>query len=212
MTDILASPAFAARTAETENRRALERSATIPPIPQPSVALKASELAEGTRRAPDNLLGGQVLGVECQNGHFTDPEIPYCQSCGTSLVHMPRVLRAGPRPPLGVLVLDDGTLHSLDSDLIVGSAPRLTERESAREKALRLADPEGCLAQEHLRIELDGWAAYLVDLGSPHGTHLARTGDEEWCRIPAMTPMPLRSGTYVLAGWRSFHYQSHSTR
>jgi hypothetical protein len=212
VTDILASPAFAARTAGTENRRALERSATIPPIPQPSLPLKINGQDGGTRRASDSLLDGQVLGVECQNGHFTDPDVPYCRSCGTSLVHTPRVLSPGPRPPLGVLVLDDGTLHSLDSDLIVGSAPRLNGRKSTREKALRLADPEGTLAQEHLRIGLDGWAANLIDLGSPYGTHVARTGDEDWCRVPAMTPMPLRSGTYVLVGWRSFHYQSHSTR
>jgi hypothetical protein len=212
MTDILVSPAFAARTVGTANRRSLEREATIPPIPQPPYPLRANGQGSGGRRAPDSLLDGHVLGVECRNGHFSDPEVPYCRSCGTSLVHMPRALHPGPRPPLGVLVLDDGSVHSLDTDLIVGSAPKPDGRKNTHGKALCLADSEGSLAQEHLRIELDGWAANLIDLGSPHGTHVARIGDEEWCRIPALTPMPLRSGTYVLIGWRSFHYQSHNTQ
>lgn len=212
MTDILASPAFAARTLGTENRRSPEWSATIPPIPPPLFSLSANGRGEAAAPASDDLPDGQVLGVECRNGHFSDPEIPYCRACGTSLVHMPRVLRPGPRPPLGVLVLDDGSVHSLDSDLIVGSAPKPDGRGNRHAKALRLSDPEGFLAREHARIELDGWAANLVDLGSPYGTHVARTGDEAWSRVPALTSLPLTSGTYVLVGWRSFHFQSHRAR
>jgi hypothetical protein len=156
----------------------------------------------------EELGDGVILGVDCRNGHFNDPRGLYCSCCGISLVHQPHQMRPGRRPPLGVLVFDDGYLYSLDADLVVGSAPGAV---ASGTRTLRLSDPEGMVAGEHLRIQLRGWDVQVVDLGSSQGSHYAQGGDQAWSRIPANAPMPLRPGTNVLLGWRRFRYESYRT-
>jgi hypothetical protein len=181
------------------------RDPSIPPIPPLPRNSRRQTFGIGDSAA---LEGGLVLGVECRYGHFNDPRIQYCSCCGSSLVHQPHRMRPGRRPPLGVLIFDDGYLYSLDADLVLGSAPGAAEPGT---QTMRLSDPEGVLASQHLRVQLHDWDVQVVDLGSAHGTHYARGGDRAWCRIPADMPITLLPGMHVLAGWRRFRYESYRT-
>ena len=211
MTDILSeSPALGEIPGRTPHLP--WRDPSIPPIPPIPRTARRQRFATGDRAA---LEGGLVLGVECRYGHFNDPRIQYCSCCGSSLVHQPHRMRPGRRPSLGVLVFDDGYLYSLDTDLILGSEPGAAEPGTPGQKGgtrtMRLNDPEGVLASQHLKVQLRDWDVQVVDLGSPHGTHYAREGDPAWCRIPVQTPVTLLPGMHVLAGWRRFRYESYRT-
>ena len=93
--------------------------------------------------------------------------------------------RPGPRPPLGVLVLDDGSVFSLDIDYIIGRDPSQDPDVSAGSaRPLRFDDPEGVLSRAHARVVLDDWTVQLVDLGSANGTGVWGPGDTGWQQIP----------------------------
>lgn len=206
MTDILDSPSTVVPAIPGGTDHLPWRDPSIPPIPRPLLPNTQRQRARiGDRGA---LEGGLVLGVKCRYGHFNDPRIQYCSCCGASLVHQPHRMHPGRRPPLGVLIFDDGSLYSLDVDLILGSAPGAAEPGT---RTMRLADPEGVLAGQHLRVQLRDWEVQIVDLGSHHGTHYARGGDRAWCRILVGVPLTLLPGMHVLAGWRRFRYESYRT-
>ena len=67
----------------------------------------------------------QVLGVYCKNGHFDDPEARYCAVCGIGMAQLTKTPQQGKRPPLGVLVLEDGSVFQLDTDYVLGREPTL---------------------------------------------------------------------------------------
>ena len=206
MTDILDSSSTVVPAIPDGTDHLPWRDPSIPPIPRsllPNTQRQSARI--GDRGA---LEGGLVLGVKCRYGHFNDPRIQYCSCCGASLVHQPHRMHPGRRPPLGVLIFDDGSLYSLDADLILGSAPGAAEPGT---RTMRLADPEGVLAGQHLRVQLRDWDVQIVDLGSHHGTHYARGGDRAWCRILVGVPLTLLPGMHVLAGWRRFRYESYRT-
>jgi hypothetical protein len=150
-----------------------------------------------------------VEGILCKNDHFNDPNAPYCAVCGISMVQATHIPRPGPRPPLGVLVLDDGATFRLDAGYVVGREPeRDPDVATGRSRALRIADPEGVVSRVHARIDLNGWDVHVVDLGSANGTHVS-SGDQPWTRIPPRTPVKITPGTRVLFGRRGFRYESH---
>jgi hypothetical protein len=151
-----------------------------------------------------------VLGIYCKNDHFNDPRVPYCAVCGISMAQLTHVSRTGPRPPLGLLVLDDGATFRLDTAYVVGREP---ERDDAvlqgRARALRIDDPKGVVSRIHARVELDGWDVTVVDLASANGTHIAPPNSESWTRLDPHRPVVLTPGTRVVFGRRGFRYESH---
>ncbi|HET6876187.1 MAG TPA: FHA domain-containing protein [Jatrophihabitans sp.] len=152
----------------------------------------------------------QVLGVYCKNGHFDDPQARYCAVCGISMAQLTLQPRPGPRPPLGVLVLDDGSIFSLDTDYVIGRDPSQDPDVAAGlARPLRFDDPEGVLSRRHARIVLDGWNVEVVDLGSANGTGIWGPSDTAWHAVPTQTPVPMRPGTQVGLGRRSLRYESH---
>ena len=118
------------------------------------------------------------MGVYCKNGHFDDPAARYCAICGISMAQQTLIPRRGPRPPLGVLVLDDGSIYTLDTDYIIGRDPsRDPDVIAGTARPLRIDDPEGLLSRVHARIHLEGWSVELVDLGSgERHRHLGTAG------------------------------------
>jgi hypothetical protein len=151
-----------------------------------------------------------VLGIYCKNDHFNDPRIPYCGVCGISMVQATHVAKPGPRPPLGVLVTDDGATFRLDAPYVVGREPeRDQEVVAGRARPLRISDRDGVVSRVHARVDIDGWDIRIVDLGSANGTQLAEQGHTAWTRIPPQTPVPIRPGTRVLFGHRGLRYESH---
>ena len=185
-----------------------DRSQTSGPLPPADVQPPPGPVpADGAEEADARPI---VLGIYCKNDHFNDPRVPYCAVCGISMAQLTHVSRTGPRPPLGLLVLDDGATFRLDTDYVVGREP---ERDDAvlqgRARSLRIDDPKGVVSRIHARIELDGWDVNVVDLASANGTHIAPPNSESWTRLEAHRKVTLTPGTRVVFGRRGFRYESH---
>ncbi|MEU7892989.1 FHA domain-containing protein [Nonomuraea sp. NPDC049152] len=152
-----------------------------------------------------------VFGVDCKNDHFNDPRSPYCVICGIELVQRTLVPYKGPRPPLGVLLLDDGTSLPLDSDYLLGRDPeRAPEVAGGTARPAKVTSPDGSVSRRHLRVALDGWDVNLVDLGSVNGTQIQPPGDPNFYDIPPNEPVTIAPGTTVRIGVsRTMRYESH---
>jgi len=155
-----------------------------------------------------------VYGVDCKNDHFNDPRVPYCAVCGIALVQRTLVPYKGPRPPLGVLLLDDGLTLRLDTDYLVGRDPeRAPEVADGSVRAAKVTSPDGSVSRRHLRVALDGWDVNLVDLGSVNGTQIQPPGDPNFYDIPPNEPVAILPGTTVRIGVsRTMRYESHRNR
>jgi hypothetical protein len=151
-----------------------------------------------------------IEGVYCRDGHFNDPDQRYCQICGISMAQLTQVTRLGPRPPLGVLLLDDGSTLRLDTDYVVGREPGVDDDVAAdRARSLRITGPASGVSRRHVRVRLSGWRVELVDLHSANGTFLHRPGAAEPERLTPGVPVVVTPGARVDVGRRWFRYESH---
>ncbi|MBG0816798.1 FHA domain-containing protein [Planomonospora sp. ID82291] len=155
-----------------------------------------------------------VHGVDCKNDHFNDPRVPYCAVCGIALVQRTLVPYKGPRPPLGVLLLDDGMTLRLDADYLLGRDPeRAPEVADGAVRPAKVTSPDGSVSRRHLRVALDGWDVNLIDLGSVNGTQIQPPGDPNFYDIPPNEPVTIMPGTTVRIGVsRTMRYESHRNR
>jgi hypothetical protein len=150
-----------------------------------------------------------VLGLSCASGHFNDPRVPYCTSCGMSMVQVTHEPQPGVRPPLGVLVLDDGKTYPLDQGYVLGRDPGRDESAGAgRRRPLGLG-AEASVSRVHARIDIDGWDVVLTDAGSTNGTYVWSEPDGQWHPVPPARPVVIRPGTWVRIGPRTLRYTSH---
>jgi hypothetical protein len=149
-----------------------------------------------------------VEGVLCASEHFNDPEARACRQCGMRLDQLPRNVQRRQRPPLGVLVFDDGTRVTLDGDFVLGREPVLDgDVLAGRARPLRISDPEGTVSRLHLRVSLVGWQVEVSDLGSANGSVLRATGAER--TLAPFEPMVIEPGTRVGIGHRSMQYLAY---
>ncbi|MGH9156244.1 MAG: FHA domain-containing protein [Acidimicrobiales bacterium] len=177
--------------------------------PEPAEELPPLPIVEDVPEAVEPE-GPTVQGISCSRTHLNDPNSLFCSSCGISMVQQTHNLIRGPRPPLGVLVLDDGAAFILDGDYVIGREPDAdTEVQSGRARPLALADPERTISRAHARVALQGWDVRVLDLDSANGTYLAEPGATEWTRLPAHEARTIRPGTRILVGQRPLVYESH---
>jgi pSer/pThr/pTyr-binding forkhead associated (FHA) protein len=149
-----------------------------------------------------------VLGVYCKRSHFNDPAVAYCTVCGIAMAQATRRLVPGPRPQLGVLVLDDGSMYPLTGSLVLGRAPSLDPAVAAGSASpVRLADP--LVSRVHARIMLDGWQVVLVDAGSRNGTFVCAAGQSSWTRLARGGTAVLATGAMVAFCRRELRYHSY---
>jgi hypothetical protein len=179
-----------------------------PPLPLGPEPPLEQNLGIAETRAPE------VLGVYCKNGHFDDPEARYCAVCGISMAQLTKAPRKGKRPPLGVLVLDDGSVFQLDADYVIGREPSLDSSVAdGSARPLRLTDAEGLVSRIHARVELDGWQVYISDLESANGTYVQLPGEPDGQLLTPRVRTPLIAGTHVRVGRdHGFRYDSHRHR
>lgn len=157
--------------------------------------------------------GPIIQGVYCKNGHFDDPEARFCAICGISMNQQTLVPRPGERPPLGVLLLDDGSVFQLDTDYVVGREPSLDSSvASGKARPLRVADDSGIVSRVHARVHLDGWRVLITDLGSANGTRLQLPGQPPDQALVPQVPVVLATGSQIDLGGRMFRYESHRGR
>ncbi|MCW2919188.1 MAG: hypothetical protein JWN52_7256 [Actinomycetia bacterium] len=152
-----------------------------------------------------------VWGGDCKNEHFNDPRAPYCGVCGIGMAQRTLIPRQRPRPPLGVLLIDDGMALRLDVDYLFGRDPEhAKEVTSGEARPARLTDQEGSVSRRHLRVALEEWDVRLVDLGSVNGTYVMPPDQETFVQIPPHEPVMIVPGTQVrVGGLRTFRYESH---
>ena len=72
---------------------------------------------------PDPTTEELVEGKACIRGHFNDLAAQFCSLCGISMVQITEQIVLGRRPPLGILVFEDGMTFSLDSEYVIGREP-----------------------------------------------------------------------------------------
>lgn len=183
-----------------------EPEAVLEPGPTP---LPASPMASST------IGPAMVLGVVCTQNHHNHPDAMYCSQCGTKMgVHQTTVLVNGPRPPLGVLVVDDGTTYSIDRDLVLGRDPASHEDVRGGVAApMVLVDDTLSLSRKHARIVLDEWSVMVCDLGSSNGTWLNRgPNPQEWTQVEVGQALGLEPGDRVRVGGRIVQVELHHVR
>ena len=159
---------------------------------------------------PDEPAVPHVHGVVCARGHFNDPNSPFCATCGISMVQQTHNLVEGPRPPLGVLVLDDGSTYVVDRDIVVGREPDTDEGVAAGSvRGIALPDPERAISRVHARVTLHDWEVRVADAGSANGTFVATRDATQWTPVAPNVPVTLTPGMHVLVGPRVLSFDSH---
>ena len=148
-----------------------------------------------------------VIGVRCAHGHFNDPKVPYCTVCGISMAQLTRVPAPGPRPPLGVLTLDDGTAYPVERGYVLGRSPDRDDVVRAG-RARPLTLPDRTVSRVHARVLPNGWDLILTDAGSKNGTRVCRPGDS-WSAVPPDGGVPLPPGSRLKVGAHVLRYDSY---
>ena len=152
----------------------------------------------------------EVRGVFCKNRHFNDPRVLFCAVCGINMVHQTPVLVNGQRPPLGVVVLDDGAVFQLDTDYLLGRDPDADDRVRHGEcRGIPIIDASNMVSRVHARLELRGWDVTLIDNNSTNGTFVNSPKTVEWRRMASGAEEVLTPGTRVRIGHRTLAFNTH---
>lgn len=155
-----------------------------------------------------------VLGIRCSRGHLNHPRSWLCGVCGIRMDQLTGILVEGERPPLGWLLLDNGSTYLLDEDLVIGREPgNQTRPGRAGTKHIRVQDESGQLSRRHIEIRLVEWDVHVIDLGSANGTFVAdpAMGGRE-VRLNPRQPHLLLPGSHVRIGGRHFIFESPHAR
>lgn len=171
----------------------------LPIVDDPSVIVDASAPRE------------EVRGVFCKNRHFNDPRQLFCAVCGINMVQQTPVLVNGVRPPLGVVVLDDGSVFQLDTPYLLGRDPDSDDRVRTGDfRGLPVIDQSNQVSRVHARLELRGWDVVLIDNNSTNGTYVHVPKTPDWQRLPAGGEHVLVQGTRVRIGHRTLAFNTHA--
>ena len=115
------------------------------------------------------------------------------------------------RPPVGLLVFDDGATYTVDAEYLMGRMPEADPRvASGALRSLALEDSSGAVSRVHAQIVVNGWEALLVDVGSRNGTFVSPPGEQGWTQLPTGETHRLVPGTRVRIGGRSFQFEAPS--
>jgi hypothetical protein len=174
-----------------------------PPLP---VAGGRTEGAVGTGTTGPEI---PVEGVLCPQGHFTDPELSTCRTCATPLPPDGRRVQF-PRPPLGILVTDGGTIYTVTGDFVIGrEAEQAPDVLAGRARPLPLRDGARSTSRVHARLTVTGWKVLLSDNRSANGTFLSRHGAAgPWLPVTAQHPVALVHGDRVRLGKRQLLFDT----
>ncbi len=182
----------------------------LQPLPIATGAPADSTPMHGAESGEEDPAEGLVEGILCSRNHFNDPKARFCGVCGIGMVQQTHYLTAGPRPSLGVLVLDDGASFVVDRNYVIGREPETSELVRAGEaQPLRIDDPERRLSRVHARVLLENWEVRIEDAGSANGTRILRPDSSEWTPLAPEDPTTITSGTRIGLGDRELVFDSH---
>lgn len=169
--------------------------------PEPPVTVVSTMRLEQLGVADEVLVDGAL----CARMHVNPPDALICRECRASMRELTRGIRRLPRPPLGVLLVDDGRGYLLDRDFVIGREPLLDGDVAAgRAAPLPVTDAEGSVSRLHLRVSLVGWRVEARDLGSANGSVLYRAGGPR--PLGPMDAVLLEPGARVGVGRRSVQF------
>jgi len=140
--------------------------------PAPPVQPSAPAPGPGSDSAVDADESNWVLGIRCPLDHHNLPEAGYCSQCGRKMgINATAVFTKGPRPPLGLFLLDDGGAIPVATNLLIGrDAPTHPDVAAGTRQGVLLTDASNVVSRHHLAITLREWDVYVADLGSANGT------------------------------------------
>jgi len=143
----------------------------------------------------------RLLGVWCDAGHVTSPDFDDCRVCGLSVPPQTPILVA--RPPLGVLVFDNGDRVMIDRPVVIGRDPKKMSSADPEAPVLHaVPSATGQVSRTHAEIRASGWDVVLTDLGAMNGTAVTLPGQDP-VAIESGTPTTLSSGARVDLGGES---------
>lgn len=171
-------------------------------VPQPNPELRRRTEATAKGAA----LTVKVLGFTCARAHPTDPRSAFCSVCGMPVDQTQPLLEVV-RPPLGMLVLDDGSSHVLTVDTVLGRDPEHSEQAMRGLAPLKVDDSSGGMSRAHAELLLIDWDVTLLDRGSTNGTRTRMAGYRDWVRLTPNQPMVLVPGTEILIGNRVLRFE-----
>ncbi len=188
--------------------------AVAPPPQQPPTPVAApgpgSAAALGGEGAPDDP-DNWVLGIRCPLDHHNHPDAGYCSQCGRKMgINATAVLVKGPRPPLGLFLLDDGGAIPVATNLLIGrDATTHPDVAAGTRQAVLLTDASNVVSRHHLAITLHDWTITVADLGSANGTLLvdAQTGAAQ--RLQPNVAVAMDAGDRLQIGPRSLQLELH---
>ncbi|WP_051022433.1 FHA domain-containing protein [Nocardia pneumoniae] len=175
-----------------------------------TVVPSAEVVADALGSSGANTLGHRVIvpGFRCARHHHNDPRVSFCAVCGIRMDQLTCVLTDGVRPPLGVLLLDDGTSFVLDNDCVLGREPEYAEAVARGARPVRLDDSSGGMSRAHAEVRLIDWDVTVVDGGSTNGTHIRQPGRPDWIRAIPGHPVTLLPGAQIQLGGRVLTFDS----
>jgi FHA domain len=186
----------------------------VPPEGTPREPLpEATDASAFVTPSQPEIHGVLVQGFLCSRGHLNDPRALFCASCGIRMAERTGALVQGPRPPLGLLIFDDGASFTLDEDYLLGRQPDVDER--VRQGAMRplmIDDSSRLVSRAHLEISLQGWDVYITDTGTANGTLVATSEAQGYSALIPGQPLRLPPGARVSIGKRSFVFESSLAR
>ncbi len=186
--------------------------------PAPPAASPAAPPANAPAPGPGSDATGDVddesnwvLGIRCPLDHHNHPEAEYCSQCGRKMgINATISFVKGPRPPLGLFLLDDGGAIPIATDLLIGrDATTHADVVSGVRQAVLLTDASNVVSRHHLAITLHEWTVTVADLGSANGTLLinAQTGASQ--PLIANQPVAMDAGDRLQIGPRILQLELH---
>jgi hypothetical protein len=178
------------------------------PVREPLPVVSGEQVPDALVQEPEDTRP-KVKGFLCSRGHLNDPRVLFCNLCGIRMAEKTGVFIEGVRPPLGLLVFDNGATVSLDADYLLGREPETDERVQRGElRPLLVVDQTGGVSRHHAEVHLEGWDVVLVDTGSANGTLVAAPGAPSWASLVPYQPVRLTAGMAVRMGGRQFAFES----
>jgi hypothetical protein len=173
--------------------------------PAPGSADADTEHVDAESQSPRE--SPRLLGVWCDAGHVTSPDREECRVCGLTVPGQAPILVA--RPPLGVLIFDNGDRVEVDQPVILGRDPKPNPSSPDPEEPLLhpVASATGQVSRTHAEIRAQGWDVVLTDLGAMNGTALTLPGASP-IAIEANLPTVITPGARVdLGGETGFVFE-----
>jgi hypothetical protein len=202
---------------ETPNELTVSDGSGPPPISDAPLAedadfrLPRREVRVDEEYASEPLAPGRPLSSPAQHDSPPDPASDIPAPTEPSILRDDRAVveASGARPPLGLLVFDDGTTYPVDAEYLVGRMPDIDERvQNGSLRSIVIEDRSGAVSRVHAEVRVDGWDVLLVDSRSRNGTHVAEPGATGWTAVPTGGSHRLTPGTRVRLGSRTFLFES----